>query len=164
MMKKRKIARAFTFLPVVAAVAIAVCAAQNSVEPPAGAALLLTASGDGSQVYTCTDGHWTLKAPDARLLDEHGQVIGTHFAGPTWRLNDGSEVKGKAIASQPAPDASSVPWLLLQAVPASGSGKLANVRYIRRTETHGGAAGSQPCASGEERVPYTAKYSFYIAK
>jgi acetyl esterase/lipase len=49
-------------------------------------AVLLTAAGDGSQVYTCTDGHWTLKAPDARLLDEHGQLIGTHFAGPLGGL------------------------------------------------------------------------------
>jgi len=35
------------------------------------------------------------------------------------------------------------------------------VTYIGRTETHGGAAGTDPCTSGEKRVPYTAKYSFY---
>jgi len=136
----------------------------SSVEPPAGTELVLTAAGEGSQVYTCTDGHWILKAPDARLLDEHGQVIGSHFAGPTWRLTDGSEVKGKAIASQPAPDASSVPWLLLQSVAGSGSGRLANVLYVRRTETHGGAAPMKACGTGEERVPYTARYSFYKTK
>jgi hypothetical protein len=137
---------------------------SSSVEAPAGTALLLEAAGDGAQVYTCTNGHWTLKAPDAKLLDEQGKVIGTHFAGPTWRLEDGSEIKGKAIASRPAGDASSVPWLLVQAVPGSGSGKLANVVYIRRTETHGGAAPTKACDSGEERVPYTAKYSFYTGK
>jgi hypothetical protein len=137
---------------------------SSSIEAPAGTVLLLEAAGEGSQVYSCTDGHWTLKAPDAKLLDAHGQVIGTHFAGPTWRLEDGSEVKGKAIASRPAQDTSSVPWLLVQAVPGSGSGKLANVSYIRRTETHGGAAPTQACASGEQRVPYTAKYSFYTGK
>ena len=137
---------------------------SSSIEAPTGTGLLFEAAGDGSQIYTCTDGHWTLKAPDAKLLDEHGQVIGTHFAGPTWRLEDGSEVKGKAIASRPAGDASSVPWLLVQAVPGSGSGKLANVSYIRRTETHGGAAPTEACASGEQRVPYTAKYSFYTGK
>jgi Protein of unknown function (DUF3455) len=136
----------------------------SSVEAPAGTALLLEAAGDGAQVYTCTNGHWTLKAPDAKLLDEQGKIIGTHFAGPTWRLEDGSEIKGNAIASRPAGDASSVPWLLVQAVPGSGSGKLANVLYIRRTETHGGAAPTQACDSGEERVPYTAKYSFYTGK
>jgi hypothetical protein len=138
--------------------------ATVSVEPPAGAALLLAAKGDGSQVYTCTDGHWTLKAPDAKLLDDHGEVIGTHFAGPTWRLNDGSEVKGKMIASRPASDGTSVPSLLLQAVPGSGTGKLANVAYIGRTDTHGGAGDTKPCTSGEARVPYTANYSFYTSK
>jgi hypothetical protein len=149
---------------------IAVCSAlllhaqQSSVDPPAGTSLLLTAAGDGSQIYACINEHWTLKAPDARLLDERGQVIGTHFAGPTWRLTDGSEIKGKMIASKPSPDAGSVPWLLLQPVPNSGSGQLANVRYIARTETHGGAAGDQACTSGEERIPYTAKYSFYTGK
>ncbi len=149
---------------------IAVCsilplqAQQPSVDPPAGTSLLLTAAGDGSQIYTCTEGHWTLKAPDARLLDERGQVIGTHFAGPTWRLTDGSEIKGKMVASKPSPDAGSVPWLLLQAVPNSGSGKFANVAYIARTQTHGGAARDQACTSGEERVSYTAKYSFYTGK
>ena len=119
--------------------------------------------GDGAQVYTCTEGHWILKAPDAKLLDDHGQVIGTHFAGPTWRLNDGSEVKGKVIASRPASDGSSVPSLL-QAVPGSGTGKLADVTYIGRTDTHGGAADGKPCTSGEQRVPYKANYSFYTGK
>jgi hypothetical protein len=91
-------------------------------------------------------------------------VIGAHFAGPTWRLQDGSEIKGKAIASRPAEDGSSAAWLLVQAVPGSGSGKLANVLYIRRTETHGGAAPSAACVSAENAVPYTAKYSFYTGK
>ena len=160
-MRKKRI----IFLPMLAAI---VCVAQKpvtlSVEPPAGAVLLLSAKGDGSQVYTCTDGHWVLKAPDARLLDEHGQTIGTHFAGPTWRLTDGSEVKGKMIASRPASDSSSVPSLLLQAVPTTGTGRFANVTYIGRTETHGGAAGTDPCTTEEKRVPYTAKYSFYTTK
>jgi acetyl esterase/lipase len=138
--------------------------AVASTEPPDGVTLMLSAAGDGAQVYTCTDGHWTLKAPDAKLLDEHGLAIGTHFAGPTWRLTDGSEVKGKAIASRPASDGSSVPSLLLEAVPGSGTGKLANVTYITRTDTHGGAADTKPCVSGEARVPYTANYGFYTGK
>ncbi len=138
--------------------------APLSTEAPAGAKLLLEAKGDGAQVYTCTDSRWVLKAPDAKLLDAQGQVIGTHFSGPTWRLNDGSEVKGKMIASQPAPDGQSIPWLLVGAVPGSQSGKFASVAYIRRTETSGGAAPKEACTSGELPVPYTAKYSFYAAK
>jgi Protein of unknown function (DUF3455) len=136
----------------------------QSIEPPAGARLILEAKGDGAQVYTCTDSHWVLKAPDAKLLDAQGQVIGTHFAGPTWRLNDGSEVKGKMIASQPSPDGKSIPWLLVGAVPGSGSGKFTSVAYIRRTETSGGAAPKDACTGGDLPVPYTARYSFYAAK
>ncbi|MFY9936468.1 MAG: DUF3455 domain-containing protein [Silvibacterium sp.] len=135
-----------------------------SIDAPQGAKLLLEVKGNGAQVYTCTDARWVLKAPDAKLLDAHGQVIGTHFAGPTWRLNDGSEVKGKMIASQPAPDGKSIPWLLVGAVPGSQSGKFASAAYIQRTETSGGAAPKEACTSGELPVPYTAKYSFYAAK
>ncbi len=137
--------------------------AGQSIEPPPGARLVLEAKGEGAQVYTCTDSQWKLKAPDAKLLDANGQVIGMHFAGPTWRLNDGSEVKGKLIASQPAPDGKSIPWLLVGAVPG-GSGKFAVVSYIRRTETSGGAAPKEACTSGELPVQYAAKYSFYASK
>ena len=138
--------------------------ATASVEPPAGVSLLLSAQGEGFQVYSCPDGHWTLKAPDAKLLDQHGEVIGKHFAGPTWRLNDGSEVKGKVIASRPASDGSSVASLLLQAVPGSGTGKFASVTYIGRTDAHGGSAPAAACTGGEERIPYKATYSFYTSK
>jgi Protein of unknown function (DUF3455) len=154
------------FLVAVAAACTAVFAQQvaPSVEAPPGARLLLEARGEGAQVYTCTNSQWVLKAPDAKLLDANGQVIGRHFAGPTWRLIDGSEVKGKLIASQPAPDGKSVAWLLLGAVPGSGTGKFAAVAYIRRTETSGGAAPKEACTNGELPVPYTAKYSFYASK
>jgi hypothetical protein len=71
--------------------------------PPAGAKLVLKAHATGSQIYSCktgTDGafQWTLKAPDADLHDSKGAVIGHHFAGPTWKHKDGSEVTGKASA------------------------------------------------------------------
>jgi len=129
--------------------------------PPGTHELLLVAKGDGVQVYTCTDGKWTLKGPDAKLLDAQGTVIGSHFAGPTWKLTDGSEVKGKVVATHPSPEADAAPWLLLEAVPNSGSGNFADVDYIRRTDTHGGAAPKEACTSGETRRPYTATYSFY---
>lgn len=132
-----------------------------SVDVPPGATLLLEAKGDGVQIYSCKNSKWILKAPDAKLLDAQGNVIGTHFAGPTWHLSDGSEVKGQAIGSQPSPDAASVPWLLLRAVSGSGKGKLADVSYIRRSETHGGVAPEAACTTGETSVPYTATYSFY---
>jgi uncharacterized protein DUF3455 len=134
---------------------------SSSIDVPQGVHLLLQAKGKGVQIYTCTSGEWTLKAPDAKLLDARGKVIGSHFAGPTWQLTDGSQLKAKAIGSQPSPETTAVAWLLLQALPDSGTGKFANITYIRRTETHGGVAPNKACASGETRVPYTATYSFY---
>ena len=139
-------------------------AQSPSIDVPAGARVLLAAKGMGVQIYACTGGQWTLKAPDAKLLDSGGEQIGTHFAGPTWKLTDGSEVKGKAIANQPSPDAGSVAWLLLEAVPGSGQGKLAAVAYIRRTNTHGGAAPKLACTGDTLSVPYSADYTFYTAK
>ena len=138
--------------------------AGQSIEPPPGSRLVLETKGEGVQVYTCTDSQWKLKAPDAKLLDAGGQMIGTHFAGPTWRLNDGSEVKGKMIASQSAPDGKSIPWLLIGAVPGAATGKLADVAYIQRTETTGGAAPKEACTSGDLPVQYAAKYTFYASK
>jgi hypothetical protein len=154
-------------LLILAVIAVSsIAAAQGEQQPtsidiPAGAHLVFSAKGAGVQVYTCTNSHWVLKGPDAKLLDGHGKAIGTHFAGPTWRLNDGSEVKGKAIASRPSPDETSVAWLLLEAVPGSSSGRLASVAYIRRTDTQGGVASTDSCGSGELSVPYKATYSFY---
>ena len=134
--------------------------AKESIDVPPHSRLLLRAVGSGDQVYGCTNGSWTLKAPDAKLLNQEGSVIGRHFAGPTWQLNDGSWGKGKAVAQQAAPDATAVPWLLLE--PVGGTGRLGTVRFIQRTGTHGGNAPDGSCSqSTTHRVPYTATYFFY---
>lgn len=137
--------------------------AKESIDVPAHSRLLLRAAGNGDQVYGCVNGSWSLQAPDAKLLNQEGSVIGRHFAGPTWKLNDGSWIKGKAVAKQIAPDAAAVPWLLLESV--GGTGRLAAVRFIQRTETHGGNAPDGSCSQSEiRRIPYTATYSFYEAR
>jgi hypothetical protein len=134
--------------------------AKESIDVPPHFRLLLRAVGSGDQVYGCVDGRWALTAPDARLLNQKGSVIGRHFAGPTWQLNDGSWVKGRAVAKQIAPDATAVPWLLLESI--GGTGRLMTVRFIQRTETHGGNAPDGSCSqSAMRRVPYIATYSFY---
>jgi hypothetical protein len=136
--------------------------AKESIDVPPHSRLLLRAVGSGDQVYGCVNGSWALQAPDAKLLDKSGAVIGRHFAGPTWQLNDGSWVKAKAVAKQVAPDATAVPWLLLEAV--GGTGRLAAVRFIQRTGTIGGNAPGGGCSqSAIRRVPYAATYSFYGA-
>lgn len=155
---------------------LAVCAmgqTSGSIEVPAGARMVLEAHGSGVQMYHCTSANggfqWTLDGPDAKLLDEGGKQIGTHFAGPTWKLTDGSQVQGKVVASEQAAQAGVVPWLLLEAKPGSATGQLADVAWIRRTETEGGAADVSACKASEDvgktsRVPYLAKYTFYAAK
>jgi Protein of unknown function (DUF3455) len=136
--------------------------ATESIDVPPDSRLLFQAVGKGDQVYGCVNGRWALEAPDAELLNQGGSVIGRHFAGPTWQLNDGSWVKGRAVAKQVAPDATAVPWLLLESV--SGTGRLATIRFIQRTGTHGGNAPDGSCSkSAMRRVPYTATYSFYEA-
>jgi Protein of unknown function (DUF3455) len=158
---------------VVAALAFPALQAQQpggSIDLPAGTAVVLQAKGDGIQIYTCTDtpggAKWVLKAPDAKLLDAAGNTIGRHFAGPTWKLEDGGQVQGELVASRPAPDAGSVAWLLLRAKAGTATGSLAKVEFIRRTETHGGAAPESGCDSSGNagktvRVRYTATYTFY---
>jgi hypothetical protein len=151
------------FAGLAAAVGLSAQQSVPSTDVPPGVHRILRFAGKGVQIYTCTNGGWTLKAPDAKLFDSAGNSVGTHFAGPTWKLADGSEVKGKAVASRPSSEAGAVPWLLLEPVPGSGSGQFADVAYVRRTETRGGASPPGGCAEGaaDVQVPYTAVYEFY---
>jgi hypothetical protein len=165
--------RILTVSLIVAAVSIPRLHAQQtgaSIDPPVGAQIVLQAKGDGVQIYTCASmpaaTKWVFKAPDAKLLDESGKLIGSHFAGPTWKLNDGSQVQGELIANRPSPEGDSVPWLLLRAKAGTATGTLANVAFIRRTETRGGAAPASGCDSSQDagksaQVHYTATYTFY---
>jgi hypothetical protein len=133
------------------------------------ATLVLEARGEGVQIYTCAkdaDWAWKLKVPDATLFDAEHHPIGRHFAGPKWRLDDGSEVQGKTLSSRP--QAGTIPWLILSATSTGGDGRLRPVDTVRRSATQGGLAPSAGCdaqhAGAEVRVPYTAIYSFFDTK
>lgn len=137
---------------------------------PAGLEPVLYAYGKGSQIYTCqasADGkfNWTLKAPEAELRDRKDKLIGQHSAGPTWKLNDGSEVTGKAAAHVDSLDDESVPWLLIHVVSNSGKGMLANVTAIQSVHTHGGKPPADGCdeadKNAETKSSYTADYYFF---
>ncbi len=142
----------------------------DAIQVPAGLEVVVYAHGTGSQIYTCqtsADGKfaWTLKAPDAELHDRKDKVIGHHSAGPSWKLNDGSEVTGKAVAHVDSLDPDSVPWLLVNVVSHLGKGQLSNVTTIQRVRTHGGMPSSEGCdaahANAETKSSYTADYYFY---
>ncbi len=140
-----------------------------SIDVPPGAHLIFEAKGTGNQVYVCAmrgqTAAWQFQAPEAKLVNQAGKVIGVHSAGPSWRLSDGSEIKGAAVASKPSPDAASIPWLLLHVASHNGAGQLSAAEYVQRTDTHGGVMPKDGCdtehAGTQIRVPYTAKYSFY---
>lgn len=137
----------------------------------AGQKLVLHAHATGSQIYVCKAGAdqklaWVLKAPDATLFDSKKAVIGTHYAGPTWKHKDGSEVTGKKAAQQDAPDAHSIPWLRLEAIGHTGDGIFSRVTEILRLHTKGGqpppaADCKEPKPDSEVKIPYSADYYFY---
>ena len=80
---------------------------ETAVVPPATASLLVEARADGVQIYACENAdkgpQWVFKAPEANLFDAEGRQIGTHFAGPSWKLADGSEITGSPVAKADAP-------------------------------------------------------------
>jgi hypothetical protein len=149
-----------------------IATAQNQTEPPSTQHAILTVAGKGTQIYLCqqtsTGPQWVFQAPEANLTDASGNPAGTHSAGPSWNSKDGSSVKGVVLTKSPSPETTSIPWLLLRATDPAGSGIMAKVEFIRRSDTHGGAAPTTGCDAQHlntgARVPYTATYTFYSAK
>jgi hypothetical protein len=143
-----------------------------AVAPPPGATLVLDAGADGVQIYVCQATgqgfEWVFKAPEASLFDAGGRQIGSHFAGPTWKLDDGSAIVGEVAAKTDAPLPGAIPWLLLRVKSRDGSGRLSNVAFVRRADTKGGAAPSGGCdadrVGGEARMRYSADYQFFAAQ
>jgi Protein of unknown function (DUF3455) len=143
----------------------------EEIKAPAGEEVVLQTRASGSQIYRCqqaADGKyaWKLIAPEAELRDSRGATIGRHYAGPTWKHIDGSEVTGKLIARVDSPDRDSIPWLLVSAIGHSGDGIFSRVTTIQRIHTKGG----QPPAPSdcnaaaqntEAKSRYLAEYYFY---
>jgi len=159
-----------------------IIAAQSVVPPevpenlkvPAGEKVFIHAQAKGVQIYSCAAGtvgkhSWMLKAPKAELLDEQGKLIGEHFAGPTWKLKDGSEVTGKMVAKHDAPKAGTIPWLLVTVTGHKGNGALESVTTIQRVNTDGGMPDAKTTCDEttrgtEVQAGYTADYYFYAPR
>ena len=124
----------------------------------------------GVQVYRW-DGAmpWTFVGPVANLYADAGYrgQVGTHYGGPTWESNSGSEVEARRVLGTGcSPDENAIPWLLLRAVRTDGPGIFSSVTYIQRVNTTGGKAPSYPGTFENQsvEVPYTAEYYFYRAE
>jgi hypothetical protein len=142
-----------------------------ALNPPADATLKAGFYAAGTQNYVCATPAaggapaWPVKAPHALLL-RGLDTEAIHVAGPSWQAVDGSVVVGAKVASAPAPDASDVPWLLLQAASHTGAGQFAPVSWIQRLGTSQGVAPATGCddahLGAETLVPYRALYFFYV--
>jgi hypothetical protein len=134
--------------------------------------LLFKAYAKGAQVYTCKLNdktkkyEWTFKAPVADLVDDRGNKIISHYAGPSWEsLADKSKIKAKPIAKVDSSDTNAIPWLLLEVTDRKGTGMMTDVTSIHRINTIGGKAPKTVCGAANEGkdigVGYEADYYFY---
>jgi Protein of unknown function (DUF3455) len=130
-----------------------------------GETVVLTVHAIGMQLYECKPGAdgklaWTFTAPQATLTAD-GKVIGHHGAGPSWELDDGSAITGKAVANAPGSGANDIPWLKLEVATHTGSGKLSDVTTVQRINTVGGVLKDSCDRQGAGRgMPYSADYLF----
>ena len=146
----------------------------DKIKAPSSEEVVLIGHASGSQIYVCQQDAnqkwaWTLKAPDAELRDDKGTVIGRHYAGPTWKHNDGSAVVGKAVERVDSPDSNSIPWLLVTATSHSGDGVLTRVTSVQRIHTKGGqppaaAECNSSTPNAETKSNYEADYYFYAPR
>ena len=150
------------------------------IHTPEGVTLIHHFHAAGTQNYKCTatpgDGDagttyaWVFVAPEAALSDDCGNQVGTHFAGsggaatPRWQFTaDGSFVQGVKV--QASPVAGAIPELLLAATQTT-AGAFADVTYVQRLATVGGAApNAADCSAGNvdevRKSGYSAEYYFY---
>jgi hypothetical protein len=138
------------------------------IQVPAGNKVFLVGHAVGVQIYSCNGVAWGFVAPRADLYNDHGKLIITHFAGPTWQATDGSRVAGQIAADPVTVDATAIPWLLLSARTFAGpdGDRLVATTYVQRINTRGGLAPpaadcNQTTAGTVAEVPYTADYYFW---
>ncbi|GLK87338.1 DUF3455 domain-containing protein [Pseudomonas turukhanskensis] len=158
-----------------APVAQAAMELPESVKVPDGHKVTLETVGKGEITYECRDKadaagqtEWFFVGPKAVLSDRSGKQVGTYFGPPaTWQAQDGSKVTGTQVAVAPS-SAGNLPYQLVKANPAEGSGAMSGVTYIQRVALKGGVAPAAPCTSADkgkrEVVSYQADYIFWAAK
>lgn len=109
---------------------------------------------------------WVFVAPEADLYDVSNAKIGTHYAGPTWKITGtGHTIMGQAFspAKTYSNDPASIDWLLLSNKAGQDpTGIFAGVGYIFRIATTGGRAPvvAPTDLAATTDVPYTAVYRF----
>jgi hypothetical protein len=139
----------------------------KKIQVPEGNKVFLVGHAIGVQIYSCNGVVWSSAVPRANLYDDHGKLIITHFAGPTWQAMDGSRVVGKVVDLVTV-DPTAIPWVLLSATttPGPDGDRLVATTFVQRIATTGGlappAADCNAATAGTvAEVPYTADYYFW---
>lgn len=149
-------------------------ALPGPVQVPAGNRVAMETVGVGEITYECRakanvagEYEWVFVGPDAKLMDRSGRQVGKYYGPPaTWENMDGSKVTATQVAVAPSM-AGSIPYQLVKANPAMGTGMMSGTTYIQRVATRGGVAPSMACGASnmgaKQVVQYQADYIFYRA-
>jgi hypothetical protein len=146
----------------------------ETIKVPAGNKVALETVGAGDITYECRDKantpgatEWVFVGPKATLSDRAGKQVGTYYGPPaTSEALDGSKITGTQLAVAPS-GAGNLPYQVVQANPAMGSGAMTGVTFIQRVALKGGVAPASECSAASkgkrETVKYQADYIFYKA-
>ncbi len=144
----------------------------ESVRVPAGHKVAWETTGRGLITYECRDKanapgmvEWVFVGPQADLWDRAGKKVGAYYGPPaTWEAMDGSKVTATQLAVAPAGEGN-LPYQLVKANPAMGSGAMQGVTYIQRVALKGGVAPAMACTMAgkgqRQTVGYQADYIFW---
>ena len=146
----------------------------DAVKVPAGNMVAMETVGVGEITWQCRADKdmagkyaWAFAGPDAKLLDRSGKQVGKYYGPPaTWESMDGSKFDGKQLAVAPGGEGN-IPFQLVKANPAMGTGAMTGVTYVQRSATKGGVAPKSDCGAANVDakviVKYQADYVFYKA-
>lgn len=145
-----------------------------SIQVPAGNKIALETVGVGEITYECRDKanapgmtEWAFVGPNAVLNDRGGKQIGKYYGLPaTWESMDGSKLTAVQLAVAPS-SPGNLPFQLVKANPAMGSGMMTGVTHIQRVALKGGVAPASECSmtkkGTKEIVKDHANYIFWKA-
>ena len=146
----------------------------DAIKVPAGHKVAWETVGSGEITYECRDKanmpgqtEWVFVGPKAVLNDRSGKQVGTYYGPPaTWESSDGSKLTATQLAVAPS-GTGNLPYQLVKANPAMGSGAMTGVTFIQRVALKGGVAPAAACTTankGERQiVKYQADYIFWKA-
>ena len=146
----------------------------DAIKVPAGNKVAMETVGVGDITYECRDKanapgmtEWVFVGPNAVLNDRSGKQVGKYYGPPaTWESMDGSKLTATQLAVAPS-SAGNLPFQLVKANPAIGSGAMTGVTHIQRVALKGGVAPGTPCTPAnkgtKEIVKYQADYIFWKA-